>query len=107
MTDERNDTSAGGIIKRFLSFDDMIGSSLIKFIYYAGLVGVALYTLVLLFAAVRVLDYSPSMFLVGLLSAAFCLIAGTVMWRFTCELWILLFRIFERLGEIRDRLPPR
>ena len=28
-----------------------------------------------------------------------------VFWRFVCELWLLMFLIFDRMGEIRDRLP--
>lgn len=104
MSEEGNTPSS--IFSRFLSFNEMIGGSLIKFIYYAGLVGIVLYTLMLLGAAISIASYSASMFLLGVLGAAACLIVGTVMWRFTCELWILLFKIFDRLGEIRDRLPP-
>jgi len=34
--------------------------------------------------------------------AAFVLI----VWRYFCELAVLAYQIFNRLGEIRDRLPP-
>ena len=30
-----------------------------------------------------------------------------VFWRFICEMWLLMFLMYNRMGEIRDRLPPR
>ena len=30
-----------------------------------------------------------------------------VFWRFICEMWLLMFLMYARMGEIRDRLPPR
>ena len=29
---------------------------------------------------------------------------GALVWRVVCELWMLGFNIYDRLGEIRDRL---
>ena len=26
-------------------------------------------------------------------------------WRFICEMWLLMYLIYNRMGEIRDRLP--
>jgi hypothetical protein len=45
--------------------------------------------------------------MIGTLGGAILLVFGAVMWRFTCELWVLMFKIHDRIGEIRDRLPPR
>ena len=113
MTDLGTGPSAPGphdaksIISRLLSFDVLIGGQLLKILYYVGLVGIVLWTLAALFAALNAVQYSGVAFLGGLLVAAAILIFGTLFWRFTCELWMVIFKIHDRLGEIRDRLPPR
>ena len=98
---------AASIASKMLSFDHMIGPSLIKFIYYAGLVCIAIYALIVLVGGLGAARYSPGLGIAGILGGGALLVLGTVMWRFTCELWILLFKIHDRLGEVRDRLPPR
>ncbi len=95
------------ILSRFWTFDRLLGSTIIKVLYYLGLAGIALYVLFGIFASLSMGSYSPGGGLVGLvLSLVFGLI-GVVFWRVTCELWLIIFNIHDRLGEIRDRLPPR
>ena len=105
MTDFRSTPpqSTGGVASRFLSFETMIAPSLIRFIYFAGLVCIAISAVVMLFGGLGAMRYS---FLSGvgtLIMAGVVLVLGTVMWRFYCELMILLFRIYDRLTEIRDQ----
>ncbi|MCW3835894.1 DUF4282 domain-containing protein [Sphingomonas canadensis] len=95
-----------GFFGKLLSFDEMIGGMLIRILYYIGLVGIAIYSLVLLAAAFSAAQYSVGYFLLGIGAAVICLVVGTLFWRFYCELMILMFRIYDRMGEIRDRLPP-
>ena len=104
--DDTEAKGVGAIVARFGNFEKLIGGSLIKWIYYAGLVGIAIYTLIMLWGAFELLDYSPKGFLITVLLTAVFAVFGTVTWRLTCELWIVIFKILERLGEIRDRLPP-
>jgi hypothetical protein len=94
------------IADRFLSFDKLIGSALIKFLYYAGLVGIGLGSLIILIGALAAGRYNAGALLSGVFLAAIVAVVGAVVWRFTCELWLLFFQIYNRLGEIRDRLPP-
>ena len=95
-----------GIFSRFWGFDKLIGSTLIKFLYYAGLVGIGVYALIALFGTLAAAQYNAGLALGGILVALAVAIFGTILWRFTCELWLLFFQIYNRLGEIRDRLPP-
>lgn len=92
-------------IGQFFSFEKLIGSGLIKFVYFAGLVGIALFTLFGMFGSLMGVGRSGF----GVLGFILFPLIGAlmvVMWRFYCELAILAFQIYSRMGEIRDRLPP-
>ncbi len=111
MSNNTGGSAAGGnvqaIIKRFWGFDELIGSSLIKFIYYVGLVLIGLATLVALFRALGMLGDDAG---IGLLMLIGAVLGGAIMvifWRFICEIYILAYLFYARMGEIRDRLPPR
>ena len=95
------------IISRFWGFDRLLGSALVKVVYYIGLVGIGLWVLVALFGSLGVMGYSAGAGLGGLLITLVGGVFAVVFWRFTCELWLIIFQIYNRLGEIRDRLPPR
>jgi hypothetical protein len=112
MTDHGTEprTTQSGVQKfigQLLNFDELIGGSLLRVLYYLGLAGIVLWSLVALVGALAMARYSAEAFLVGLLTAVAILVFGTVFWRFTCELWMVIFKIHDRLGEIRDRLEPR
>lgn len=96
-----------GIFNRLLSFDELIGGQLLRILYYVGLVGIVIWALAVLVGSLAMAQYSPGAALLGLIGAFFILVLGTLFWRFTCELWMVIFKIHDRLGEIRDRLPPR
>ena len=99
--------AGGNILTGLLSFDRLIGESLIRILYYVGLVIIVIAALVALLGGIAMAAYSPSAALTGILIAAAYLVAGTLFWRVTCELWLVLFGIHNRLAEVRDRLPPR
>jgi hypothetical protein len=100
-------TSFQNILSRFWGFDKLIGSALIKIVYYIGLVGIALWVLFAVAAALGVARYSASAGLGGIVLTIAGGIVAAVLWRVSCELWLIIFQIYNRLGEIRDRLPPR
>lgn len=77
-----------------LSFDKMIALPAIKIMYIVGLLCIALFGLSLMFQG------GVSNFFSGL---AF-LVVGPVVWRITCESAILLFGIYDRLGDIKNAL---
>lgn len=106
MSDQQSAVGQSSWFGKFLSFESLIGQDLIKFVYFAGLVVGAIVTIILMFASLASAGSSRGLGLMGLfvfpLIAAFALI----VWRFYCELAILLFQMYHRMGEIRDRLPP-
>ncbi|MEA3051280.1 MAG: hypothetical protein QOG72_183 [Sphingomonadales bacterium] len=101
---------AGGfqnVLSHFWGFEKLLGGTLVRIVYYIGLVGIALYVLIALVSSLGVLAYSPAMGLGGILLTLVGAVFALVFWRVTCELWLIVFKTFDRLGEIRDRLPPR
>lgn len=92
---------------RMLGFEHLIGATLIKIVYWLGLIGIALYILFGLAAASQMSRYGGSMGGLGLLAVLLGGAFALLFWRFMCELWMVVFKIHDRLGDIRDRLPPR
>src|SRR5690606_31598175 len=98
----------------FWGFDHMIGSALIKIIYYIGLVGILLMTLFGMLGG-GVMGAMGGAYggggggggLIMIILAPVLGVIYLVFWRFVCELWLLMFLMYNRMGEIRDRLPPR
>jgi hypothetical protein len=93
------------IVGRFLGFDRLIGPVLVKIVYYVGALAIA--------AAMvgGVLAGILSLFAGNLSNGVMQLIAAPavgavalVYWRFLCELFMLAFLAYDRLGEIRDLL---
>src|SRR5690349_3602429 len=93
------------IVGRFLGFDKLIGPVLVKIVYYVGAVGIALAVIGGVLAAIMAVVAGN----VG--AAAMLLIAwpvvgavGLVYWRFICELFMLAFLAYDRMGEIKGLL---
>lgn len=94
------------ILQRFLSFDRMIGPALVKIVYYFGAGVIVVMTAFGLIMAMMAL--AAGNFGAGIMQALAAPAVGAVAlvyWRFLCELFMLAFLAYERLGEIRDRLP--
>ncbi len=96
----------GSILQRFIGFDRLLGPTLVKLVYYFGAV------LILGVTALFMLMGLMSVFSGNLGQGAMQLIAAPavgavafIYWRFVCELFMLAFLAYERLGEVRDRLP--
>lgn len=90
------------LISRFLSFDKLMGTSLIKIIYFLGLVGIGLMFLLSIFSALRAFGSSFGAGLGGLVLAPIIAVVSILFWRFACELYILLFLLREDVRDIRD-----
>ena len=89
------------LVKTFLSFDKLIGTALVKFIYYVGLVGIALGTIFIMFAG-----FSQG-FLQGLGTLVIGPILGVIyllFWRFLSEMWMVIFKISNDLSDVRKSL---
>ena len=93
------------IVGRFLGFDRLIGPVLVKIVYYVGAativvaVGGTIVTAALTFAAGNIGA--------GVMQVIAAPAVGAVVlvyWRFLCELFMLAFLAYDRLGEVRDAL---
>lgn len=85
----------------FISFDRLIGATLIKTIYYIGLIVMIAGPTYALYHAIdhRLMEEA------AVLAAAiiFVLPIAIITWRFISEIQIVIFNIHERLCEIRDK----
>jgi len=72
----------------YLSFRKMITPAFIQIIFWIGVAGIVL-------AGLFAMDQS---ILGGLLG----IVVGLLVWRIYCELMLILFKIYERLGEISN-----
>jgi hypothetical protein len=105
---EHESNEGPNLFARFFDFENMIGATLIKIVYFVGLIGIALWGLVALngvLQASRFIGGGNALF--ALIIAIVGFVIWIVFWRFVCELWMVIFKIHDRLGEIRDRLPPK
>jgi hypothetical protein len=94
------------LLGRFISFDKLIGPILVKLVYYVFAVIIIVATIGGLFSAL--MSFASGNLGAGLMQALAVPAVGAVSlvtWRFLCELFILAFKTYERLGEVRDRLP--
>jgi len=91
------------MLQRLLTFDKLIGTTLIKILYYIGLVGIALYAIVLFLTGLGVMVSQSFIGGIGMIIAA--IIGGAVsllFWRFMCELYMLFFRISDDVRELKE-----
>jgi hypothetical protein len=82
-----------------LTFDRLIGASLIKGLYFIGLVAIALSAIFGIFYGF-VMENDSVLILLG--SIIFGPLVAAV-WRFICELCLLPFRISDDLRDIRNQ----
>jgi hypothetical protein len=93
------------IIQRFLGFDRLLGPVLVKFVYYFGAAAIVVVSAMGLVMAV--FSIAGGNFGAGAMQLLATPAVGAVAfiyWRFLCELFMLAFLAYERLGEVRDSL---
>ena len=84
------------LLKDILNFDKMLTPVIIKVIYYLGLAGIGISTIVLIIAAFRFNS------LMSFIYAIVTLVFGSLMVRVYCEMMILAFRIYDKLVDINN-----
>lgn len=84
------------IAKYLLTFEEFFTPKIVTVIYYIGLVFIVLGTLGSLFG--------PTPFTMKLISLFIGFPLAILFWRMACEFMLLAFRVYERLGDIRDSL---
>ncbi len=91
------------IIQRFLGFDRLLGPILVRLVYYFGamvIVVVTGFTMVMGLMALFAGNVGAGV--MQLVAAPAVGAVVLVYWRFLCELFMLAFLAYERLGEVRD-----
>lgn len=94
------------IVQRLLGFDRLIGPALVKLVYYFGAAAILAATgfaVLMAFMAIFAGNFGGGA--MQLIAAPAVAAVAFVYWRFLCELFMLAFLAYERLGQIRDRLP--
>jgi hypothetical protein len=98
------------IVGRFLNLDKLMGASLVKLVYYLGIVGILLSVFGGLLAALGTLFIN---FLGGIGMLIAVPVGGIIalcFLRFACELYIVLFKMGEDISAIRATgglIPPK
>lgn len=88
-----------GILSRFMTFDKLIATSLIKLLYWIGI------ALILLGVVVGAFGGFAQGLTNGLGTLVLAPIGGAIaiiFWRFICEVYIVIFGIYDRLGDIKN-----
>lgn len=93
-----------GIISRFMTFDKLIATGLIKVFYWIGVVGIGLFTIVAIFGAFAAFGQGFAQGLGMLILAPVGGVIGLIFWRFLCEVYIVIFGMYDRLGNIQEAL---
>ncbi|MCW0197300.1 DUF4282 domain-containing protein [Sphingopyxis sp.] len=88
-------------------FDKMVAPTILRIVYWLGLIGIAIACLMSMLGAIRMMSFSAATGLGMLLVAIIALGFGALVWRIVIEIYMVIFSINDRLGEIRDRLPPK
>lgn len=89
------------IISRFTSFDKLIATGLIKALYWIGIAVIVVASVIMAFSGFT------DGFVSGLGSVVLAPIVAAIsviFWRFLCELYIVIFGMYNRLGEISEKL---
>ncbi len=90
-----------------LSFEKLIAPSIIKLVYFIGLGLIAISVVLTVISGLAMMTYSPALGLGYIFGALILAALGTLLWRITMELYMAFFGLYDRMGEVRDRLPPK
>ncbi|PKQ09662.1 MAG: hypothetical protein CVT73_01470 [Alphaproteobacteria bacterium HGW-Alphaproteobacteria-12] len=89
----------------FLNFDKMIAGSIIKFLYWLGIVIIVLFGLGAITGSISTMSYNGALGLLQLVVAIIGIALGVLFWRVICEMYLIFLSMNERLGQIKDKLP--
>jgi hypothetical protein len=88
-------------VKTFLSFDKLIGTALVKFIYFVGLALIALACLFFMFSGFQ---FGFVQGIGTIVLAPIFAIIYVLFWRFLSELWMIAFKISNDLADVKKSL---
>ncbi len=88
---------------RLFKFDSLITPSIIKFIFYLGIVGSALGALTVISSGLALMRYQGAMGLALILGGLILVLVGIVVSRVTTEFILVLFMIRDELAWQREQ----
>ncbi len=93
------------MLASLLNFDKFVAPSLIRIVYWIGIVGIVLGTLAGIAGTSMMGGYGGGggFSIGGALLALIGGVAGFLIWRVACEVWIVIFSINDRLGQLVER----
>lgn len=94
----------GFTLADLLGFEKLVAPKVLKVLYWLGLIGITLFALVSLAGALEMMSYSAATGLGMLVGVLIGYLIGVLFWRILIEVYMTFFGIYDRLGEIRDRL---
>ncbi|RMD86631.1 MAG: DUF4282 domain-containing protein [Alphaproteobacteria bacterium] len=90
--------------KDFLRFDRMIAPKVIRVVYWIGLVAITLGALGALFGGGTMAGAGMGGGIGHVLGVLLFFAVAVLLWRIIMEAYYVFFGIYDRLGEIRDRM---
>jgi len=90
------------MLQHFFSFDKLIGTKLIKILYFLGLIGITLSGIAGIFKGISMMRFSFTGGLGAIVGALIVTVLGFVFWRFLCEIYMLFFRMSDDLRDIKN-----
>lgn len=91
------------IIQRFLGFDRLLGPVLVRLVYYVGAAAIIVMTVfTMLMGLMAIAGGNVGAGIMQMIAGPAVGAVAFVYWRFLCELFMLAFLAYERLGEVRD-----
>jgi len=91
------------MLNDLMNFNKFVAPTLIKIVYWIGIVGIILAVLGALATVMSMMSYDAARALGMLIIALIGGAAAILMWRVMCEVWIVIFSINDRLGLLVDR----
>lgn len=88
------------------SFEKLITVRVTRLIYIVGLVVGVLSGVVGFVNGLSMMNYNAAMGLGTAMLSLIGMLAGLLFWRLLCEFGIVVFGIYDRLGDIREQLKP-
>ncbi|MBI1362239.1 MAG: DUF4282 domain-containing protein [Alphaproteobacteria bacterium] len=93
-----------GFVNSLLGFDKLIGAMLVRVIYYVGLAGILIATVIAMFSGFGMgIIQGIGTFVIAPIGGLIALLC----WRFVSELYMVLFKIGNDLADVRANLMAR
>lgn len=86
------------------SFEKLVAPKLLKIVYWLGLAGIAIGCLMSFVGGLGMMSYSFAAGLGTMVVSVLVALFGVLLWRVLIEMYMVLFGIYERLGDIRQGL---